>query len=106
MGGAQPQRRRDERLAESLRQVRQGAADRAIGGDPARNDEGAYLGAGGECDAASVDHTVDHRLLKRRGEIGAAVIAARHRARDRTFRSEENTSELQSLMRISYAVFC
>src|SRR3546814_1680576 len=24
----------------------------------------------------------------------------------RTFRSEENTSELQSLMRISYAVFC
>src|SRR3546814_10561870 len=27
-------------------------------------------------------------------------------ARDRTFRSEEHTSELQSLMRISYAVFC
>src|SRR3546814_5889884 len=26
--------------------------------------------------------------------------------RDRTFRSEEHTSELQSLMRISYAVFC
>src|SRR3546814_3192067 len=25
---------------------------------------------------------------------------------DRTFRSEEHTSELQSLMRISYAVFC
>src|SRR3546814_8883772 len=26
--------------------------------------------------------------------------------RDRAFRSEEHTSELQSLMRISYAVFC
>src|SRR3546814_5516378 len=28
------------------------------------------------------------------------------RARDAVFRSEEHTSELQSLMRISYAVFC
>src|SRR3546814_4580829 len=27
-------------------------------------------------------------------------------SRNRTFRSEEHTSELQSLMRISYAVFC
>src|SRR3546814_4315837 len=27
-------------------------------------------------------------------------------ARERAFRSEEHTSELQSLMRISYAVFC
>src|SRR3546814_949737 len=30
----------------------------------------------------------------------------RERARHRTRRSEEHTSELQSLMRISYAVFC
>src|SRR3546814_9059570 len=29
-----------------------------------------------------------------------------HRARPRAPRSEEHTSELQSLMRISYAVFC
>src|SRR3546814_4744722 len=29
-----------------------------------------------------------------------------NRAPDATFRSEEHTSELQSLMRISYAVFC
>src|SRR3546814_10749223 len=29
-----------------------------------------------------------------------------HRGRGRTWRSEEHTSELQSLMRISYAVFC
>src|SRR3546814_8880917 len=31
---------------------------------------------------------------------------ARHRARLHLSRSEEHTSELQSLMRISYAVFC
>src|SRR3546814_1045557 len=31
---------------------------------------------------------------------------ARHRGRGRAARSEEHTSELQSLMRISYAVFC
>src|SRR3546814_2516797 len=34
---------------------------------------------------------------------GAAVCAERGRVRER---SEEHTSELQSLMRISYAVFC
>src|SRR3546814_1246980 len=41
--------------------------------------------------------------------IGAAVEAARLEAAVRghvTHRSEEHTSELQSLMRISYAVFC
>src|SRR3546814_8702529 len=44
------------------------------------------------------------------GEVGAQQRArfeppARQRDRQRA-RSEENTSELQSLMRISYAVFC
>src|SRR3546814_1081617 len=38
---------------------------------------------------ASADHLVDEGLARRQGQ-----------------RSEENTSELQSLMRISYAVFC
>src|SRR3546814_5299795 len=38
---------------------------------------------------------------------GQFVKAARHgRAKQRQSRSEEHTSELQSLMRISYAVFC
>src|SRR3546814_21099104 len=35
--------------------------------------------------------------------IGIERLGARHRQHDR---SEEHTSELQSLMRISYAVFC
>src|SRR3546814_2905122 len=47
--------------------------------------------------------------LRQRGVAGAlaqrvAHIAREHRASVR--RSEEHTSELQSLMRISYAVFC
>src|SRR3546814_6333238 len=41
----------------------------------------------------------DHGLLKR-------VFHARKRAQRRRARSEEHTSELQSLMRISYAGFC
>src|SRR3546814_5254576 len=44
------------------------------------------------------DPDSDHRDPQRRGPDGAV-----HR---RITRSEEHTSELQSLMRISYAVFC
>src|SRR3546814_2910566 len=44
----------------------------------------------------------NHRLL-----IAAPPWQAGHMIADRVlFRSEEHTSELQSLMRISYAVFC
>src|SRR3546814_4626501 len=58
--------------------------------------------------------TVDQRLTKARSILGvdtrdqAAVEYARLKKKyDRiTYRSEEHTSELQSLMRISYAVFC
>src|SRR3546814_7698274 len=39
-----------------------------------------------------------HRALHRRGQVTAVT--------DQIVRSEEHTSELQSLMRISYAVFC
>src|SRR3546814_923201 len=38
---------------------------------------------------------------KLRGGLGVATVVA-----NAIFRSEEHTSELQSLMRISYAVFC
>src|SRR3546814_9693719 len=42
-----------------------------------------------------------------RGQRGAAPRPGRRADRRRRFeRSEEHTSELQSLMRISYAVFC
>src|SRR3546814_3026110 len=47
-------------------------------------------------------------VLLPQGEVGAVVVAAiTGRDGDALVgRSEENTSELQSLMRISYAVFC
>src|SRR3546814_2680213 len=65
--------------------------------DPART---------GDLGGAAADHH-----LPRRGDLGCDAPArplspARaHRARTGD-RSEEHTSELQSLMRISYAVFC
>src|SRR3546814_2355889 len=40
------------------------------------------------------------------GSDGAALITSAVRDGDDYLRSEEHTSELQSLMRISYAVFC
>src|SRR3546814_3505232 len=48
-----------------------------------------------------------HRLRPQRsgGPASAKNLWARKAAR-RGYRSEEHTSELQSLMRISYAVFC
>src|SRR3546814_7685049 len=46
-------------------------------------------------------------LHLRASAVGGAAARLRHRrADDRCARSEEHTSELQSLMRISYAVFC
>src|SRR3546814_6679386 len=41
-----------------------------------------------------------------RRRLCARRVADGHRTRRPTGRSEEHTSELQSLMRISYAVFC
>src|SRR3546814_3972556 len=55
--------------------------------------------------------TVVHILDSFHSYMAACVIAvnigyARKRVGDEDKRSEEHTSELQSLMRISYAVFC
>src|SRR3546814_3725283 len=38
--------------------------------------------------------------------LGGDLVDIVHRLRDQNGRSEEHTSELQSLMRLSYAVFC
>src|SRR3546814_3351669 len=47
------------------------------------------------------------RLVDHPAQFGQnAVAKARAVPRDEQIRSEEHTSELQSLMRISYAVFC
>src|SRR3546814_2551637 len=49
---------------------------------------------------------VGQRLRRRHRNGVAGVHAHRVKVLDRAHRSEEHTSELQSLMRISYAVFC
>src|SRR3546814_8437145 len=45
-------------------------------------------------------------LLDRYADAPATILSRAQRESQRLARSEEHTSELQSLMRISYAVFC
>src|SRR3546814_3087810 len=47
-----------------------------------------------------------HGGLGREGSVASSCRRADRRARAKWGRSEEHTSELQSLMRTSYAVFC
>src|SRR3546814_5592914 len=54
------------------------------------------------------DYTAETFLVQDGRVVAAAVrdITVRKSGFERFMRSEEHTSELQSLMRISYAVFC
>src|SRR3546814_9677521 len=61
--------------------------------------------------ALGVEHfgqtgTVQDLYAPHRIDTAAIVAAANAASAGRPIRSEEHTSELQSLMRISYAVFC
>src|SRR3546814_3799564 len=56
--------------------------------------------------AAGVDPHVGVRAVAVHVAPGARQPALAHDVGDLVGRSEEHTSELQSLMRISYAVFC
>src|SRR3546814_5049213 len=71
-------------------------ADAVVGNQHMDEVEPAERGEGAQGDLARV------------GDQADAVGGGDHRALDRDVgqRSEEHTSELQSLMRISYAVFC
>src|SRR3546814_2051444 len=67
----------------------------ANGGDPSASYTAKLLARGPDA------------FLKKIGEEATElVMAAKDNTPDRIVRSEEHTSELQSLMRISYAVFC
>src|SRR3546814_2420500 len=61
---------------------------------------------------ADVARDLDHQLRRVERQLHArdlglhGVERARHGVDQADLRSEEHTSELQSLMRISYAVFC
>src|SRR3546814_4160186 len=59
------------------------------------------LASGSSCEVADFDRPEELQPLIARTAPDVVVNAAAH-----TARSEEHTSELQSLMRISYAVFC
>src|SRR3546814_8092374 len=61
----------------------------------------------GELDVQALWHQacVGQRLCDLFGQVAVAQLPRRDVDRDEQ-RSEEHTSELQSLMRISYAVFC
>src|SRR3546814_6913753 len=50
--------------------------------------------------------SLHHPVAKARVGSHRRVVRHRQHPRDNARRSEEHTSELQSLMRISYAVFC
>src|SRR3546814_4023545 len=52
------------------------------------------------------DKTLDYMRLTGRSAENIALVEAYAKAQGLWLRSEEHTSELQSLMRISYAVFC
>src|SRR3546814_2643877 len=65
--------------------------------------EAAVAAGAGERDALVLETL---NAFKRAGCSGVLTYHAAHAARLLNGRSEEHTSELQSLMRISYAVFC
>src|SRR3546814_4913841 len=86
------------------------SAERAVDGTVARTPTTAFrglvLGAASDCAAAG---RPARQTVARKPPIRAArerITTCRVLAGTETCRSEEHTSELQSLMRISYAVFC
>src|SRR3546814_1143094 len=56
-------------------------------------------------DINDVDYLTVSEIAVKRSDRGR-FLSYDYEAREHLFRSEEHTSELQSLMRISYAVFC
>src|SRR3546814_7417146 len=53
-----------------------------------------------------LDPAAHHILMRRHSHLGSELPGEVRHAHRGEIRSEEHTSELQSLMRISYAVFC
>src|SRR3546814_8707290 len=72
-----------------------------------RHDDHRRGADGGEIGGDLLRHLVEARAL-RRGVEGDQIHLVHHHGNltEAQQRSEEHTSELQSLMRISYAVFC
>src|SRR3546814_9029706 len=82
------------------------AAERHRAGDHRRALAGGKLRQALRQDAADYRHRGTDRLAEQRRRSRAVVRLSTRAAGRHARRSEEHTSELQSLMRISYAVFC
>src|SRR3546814_20990993 len=80
------------------RRVAAGDGNRGAGG---AGDRGDTARAGAPPDACA-----DGRATRRSAAGGMKAIRIAHFGGPDVLRSEEHTSELQSLMRLSYAVFC
>src|SRR3546814_6636664 len=95
-------------IAVDVEPDRKGAV--GIDDDPHRGLAALALQAPGRLDEAEVDQPLRDVDDRRRREAGHAREVAARRLFGQTdrleHRSEEHTSELQSLMRSSYAVFC
>src|SRR3546814_3199029 len=89
----------------------------AASGDIGRGAKILDAAVGAAADENNVDRQTLDRLARGKGHIvehlddlfALRSVGLRHRIGHQAFdsgRSEEHTSELQSLMRISYAVFC
>src|SRR3546814_6012562 len=78
------------------------APDAAAASPPSRGNDGEAIAA---TLLVAISRTGTRRPPE--GKLGVPKVGRGHCARARLhLRSEEHTSELQSLMRISYAVFC
>src|SRR3546814_4424110 len=85
-----------------------GHTDRAVPGRAAHHQTTAYpaIGAGGAGLAGNALQHGGQALRCSRSARASWMRSPSSRTAIRWVRSEEHTSELQSLMRISYAVFC
>src|SRR3546814_3653428 len=91
--------KREQGRERGLTQRREGAKEEERNILPQRHEEGGFLPRRRACCAMLA--------FEGRAKSGKSLSHGRVRARCRGLhRSEEHTSELQSLMRISYAVFC
>src|SRR3546814_6645637 len=107
-----------EKLAEFGIEVHRGLATTGVVGvlDGQSNRSGRSIGLRADMDALHIqelngfDHRSRHEgkmhACGHDGHTAMLLGAAKYLAETRNFRSEEHTSELQSLMRNSYAVFC
>src|SRR3546814_747027 len=80
--------------------------DRTITGNPARSSRNRSIKSMPDMPGMRMSVTRQSNWRTRRAARNSAAPSKHSQASPETIRSEEHTSELQSLMRISYAVFC